>query len=259
MPRVEASADRYQYNTMRENTNEILNNDKEMEIDLAELMRQWFTHIKLVLLIAILCAVGTGLYTHYFVTPIYEATAKLYILSSEDSVLKLTDLQIGSYLAKDYVEVFKTWEVHEMVISKLNLPYTYKQMQSMLTVSNPSDTRILYITVRLPDAHEAMEIANEYATIATEFISQSLSTEEPNTLSLALEPTDPISPNMTRNTFIGFIFGLFLIVGIVTIRYLRDDKIRTTDDIWKSANLFVLAAVPSVGTNVVKKQKQKAA
>ena len=56
------------------------------------------------------------------------------------------DLQIGAYLTSDYTEVFKTWEVHEMVIEDLQLPYSYEQMQSLITVSNPEDTRILNTT-----------------------------------------------------------------------------------------------------------------
>lgn len=56
----------------------------------------------------------------------------------------MADLQLGTALTSDYQEVFKTWEVHEMVIEELGLPYSYKEMQSMLTVSNPEDTRVLY-------------------------------------------------------------------------------------------------------------------
>lgn len=74
----------------------------------------------------------------------------------------MADLQLGTALTSDYQEVFKTWEVHEMVIEELGLPYSYKEMQSMLTVSNPEDTRVLYITVTYPDAKMAAEIANSY-------------------------------------------------------------------------------------------------
>ena len=47
-----------------------------------------------------------------------------------------------------------------MVIEELGLPYSCQQMQSMLTISNPEDTRILYITVTHPDAKMAADIAN---------------------------------------------------------------------------------------------------
>lgn len=104
----------------------------------------------------------------------YSATSKLYIVNRDSSGVKIADLQLGTALTLDYQEVFKTWEVHEMVIEELDLPYSYQQMQSMLTISNPEDTRILYITVTHPDAKMAADIANAYAKAAKEFINNTM-------------------------------------------------------------------------------------
>ena len=93
--------------------------EHDAEIDLVELLFQWLEHIKFIILFAVIGALASAFYTFFLVTPIYEATAKLYVLNSGDSALNLSDLQIGSYLASDYVEVFKTWEVHESVIRNL--------------------------------------------------------------------------------------------------------------------------------------------
>jgi capsular polysaccharide biosynthesis protein len=258
MARVVTFADRYRNNTMRENSNTIINEKGETEIDLIELMRQLLAHIRLILFVTILCTAIAGLYTFYYITPIYESTAKLYVLSSGDSAINLSDLQIGAYLANDYIEVFKTWEVHEMVINNLGLPYTYAHMQGMLTITNPSNTRILYITVKSPDAHEAMEIANEYASVAIQFISQTMSTDKPNIMSKALEPAYPTTPSKTRNILIGFMLGLLISVGIITLRYIMDDKIKTMDDIRKYSNLSVLAVVPKLErTQINSSEKQR--
>ena len=144
-----------------------------------------------------------------------------------------------------------------MVIRNLDLPYTYAQMQNMLTIMNPSDMRILYITVKSPNAREAMEIANEYAIVAMQFISKTMSTEEPNTMSKALQPANPITPNKTRSILIGFMLGLFIAIGLITLRYIMDDKIKTTDDIRKYANLSVLAVVPTLERKQVKNRDAK--
>ena len=73
----------------------------------------------------------------FILTPKYEATAKLYVMSRTDSAVNISDLQIGSYLTSDYQEVFKTWEVHEQVLQNLGLDYDYEQLEEMLTVTNP--------------------------------------------------------------------------------------------------------------------------
>ena len=58
----------------------------------------------------------------------YTATSKLYVVNTKDSAINLSDLQIGNYLASDYTEVFSNWHVHEMVLQRLGLDYTYSQL-----------------------------------------------------------------------------------------------------------------------------------
>ena len=70
---------------------------------------------------------------------------QIYVLSRRDSAINMSDLQIGTALTSDYIKVFQMWEVHEAVISNLDLPYSYSKMKSMLSVVNASDTRMLDI------------------------------------------------------------------------------------------------------------------
>lgn len=223
--------------------------EAENEIDGIDLLFRLLEHIRFIILMAILGALLSATYTLFLVTPIYEATSKLYVLSSNDSALNLADLQIGAYLASDYIEVFKTWEVHEMVISNLGLHYSYTQIQSMLTIENPTDTRILYITVKSSNPSEAAAIANEYASVALKYIASTMATEEPNIMSVALEPTNPTSPNKATNIMLGFVIGLLIALGWITLRFVMDDKIKTVDDIRKYAGLPTLAVVPTFDAN----------
>ena len=218
--------------------------EAETEIDLLELFFRLIENWKLILATAIAGAVVMGVVSFFFITPMYEATSKLYILNSSDSAINLSDLQIGSYLTKDYQEVFKTWEVHERVIQNLGLEYTYDQLNKVLSVSNPSDTRILYITAKTADPQLSTAIANEYATVARQYISDMMATDEPNIISIALRPTKPVSPNKTLNVMIGFMMGAFLMAGIITIRFIMDDKVKTADDITKYLDMPTLAIVP---------------
>lgn len=223
--------------------------NEETEIDLKELLSSFLSHLVLILFLAILGAAITTVYTYHFVTPMYEATSKLYVLNSSDSAINLADLQIGTYLANDYIEVFKTWEVHEMVLKDLDLHYSYSYMQHMLEVENPKDTRILTITVKSPDPKEAAAIANEYANVAIKFIAGTMATEEPNVMSVALVPTAPASPSITRNSLLGFIAGLALGLISVTIRFMKDDKIKTSEDVMRYTGMAVLAVVPVIVIN----------
>ena len=212
--------------------------------ELLELFYLVLSRFKYILLAAVLSAILFGVYAFCFVQPVYSSTAKLYIMGQNSSSI-LADLQIGSYLTMDYQEVFKTWEVHEMVRKQLNLPYTYKEMQSMLTVSNPSDTRVLYITVKNEDPQEATDIANAYAESAKKFILETMDSEEPSTFSLALVPGSASGRSRTSYIVIGLFLGTFAAIGIIVLKALLDNRPKTPDDIAKSADIPTLAIVPS--------------
>lgn len=218
----------------------------ETEIDLMELFFVLLENLKWIIVAAVLGAALMGVYSFFIATPQYESTAKLYVLNAKDSVVNLSDLQIGSSLTSDYLEVFKTWEVHERVIGNLSLPYTYNEIQKKIRLTNPASTRILYITATSSDPSEAALIANEYAAVAREYISETMSTDAPNVLSTALKPTIPVSPNKTQNVLIGGVLGGILAVAVIVIRMLLDDKIKTTDDIQRYAGMPTLAVVPLV-------------
>lgn len=223
------------------------NVEEEREIDLIELGYELIDKLKYIIIAAVVGLLISGVYTFFIATPIYEAVAKLYVLNSGDSVVNLADLQLGNYLASDYTEVFKTWEVNEMVRTNLGLDYTYEELEDMVSISNPQDTRILYINVQSPDPNEAMTMANEYGKVVSDYVSQIMATERPNTLSAAILPTKPISPKKTQNLIIGLLIGLVVSVGIIVVRFLLDDTVKSADDIMKYTGMNVLAIVPLEG------------
>lgn len=227
-------------------------------IDLIELMYRLLGRWKLIVCSALLFAVTAGVYTTFFVTPMYQATSTIYVLSRSDSAINMADLQIGTALTSDYIKVFKMWEVHEEVISNLGLPYSYSQMRSMLSVVNESDTRMLDITFTSPSADEAASVANEYAKVASQYIADTMSTDKPNMMSAALVPSNPVSPNKTKNTMLGFMLGAVLACGIVTVQMIMDDKYKTAEDIRKYTGLATLAIVPIEDVNAERKKAKSA-
>ena len=220
------------------------NDNNELEIDLIELLLRLLERWKSIVAGALVGAVIMGVYSFMFATPIYEATSKLYVLSASDSAINLSDLQIGSYLTKDYTEVFDTWEVHEIVRQNLGLSIDREKLSKMLTVSNPNDTRVLAMTVSNPDPALAAAIANEYASVAKQYISATMKTDEPTDFSEALVPEAPVSPQKARNVALGFILGAFVVCALVVVQFLLDDKIKTSEDIRKYIGIPTLAIIP---------------
>ena len=218
--------------------------DTGYEIDLLELFYRLLASWKSIVLMSVIGAAAALAFTVFFITPKYKATSTIYVLARKDSAINISDLQIGTALTQDYVKVFDIWEVHEQVISQLDLPYSYSALKSMLSVTNPSGTRMLDISVTSTDPQMAADIANAYARVSCDFIAETMSTDKPNIVSVALVPTNPVSPSKTKNTMIGFMLGFLLAAGIVTIQMLLDDKIRNAEDIRKYTGLTNLAIIP---------------
>lgn len=217
--------------------------DTEVEIDLAELFLRLLDKWYIIVAAALVGTLISGVWTFFFVTPQYEATTKLYILNPEDSAINLSSLQLGTQLANDYTHVFSNWHVHEMVAEKLDLDYSYKAMERMVRVNNPSSTRLIEITVTSPDPQEAQLMANTYGTVAREFIAKVMKTVEPSVFQEARLPVSPVSPSKARNLILGFLIGAILAVGVITVLFVLDDKVRTSDDITKLLGLPTLGVV----------------
>ena len=231
--------------------------DQEITIDLVDLFYRLLDSWKLIVCLALVFAIAAGVYTFYFVTPMYRATSIIYVLSPE-SIVNLSSLQLGNALTSDYIKVFDMWEVHEEVISNLNLDYSYSQIKKMLSITNTNNTRMLDISVTSASPAEAATIANEYAKVASEYIHETMAVDKPSIMSVALEPANPISPNKVRNITVGFAIGAILAAAIVTFRYVMDDKLKTAEDIRNFTGLVTLAVVPiEDGQNADIKAKQK--
>lgn len=141
----------------------------EMEIDLLALLLAMKKKLGIILLAGIIGFGVMFLYTRYLVTPLYSATAMMYVLpdnSSNNYNSTLSDMQVGQQLTKDYASMITSRTFAEEVIKKLNLDTDYKTLLEYVTVNNPSDSRILQVTVSHPDPKTAMDIANEVAEVA---------------------------------------------------------------------------------------------
>ena len=214
------------------------------EIDIAELFFRLLSSWKLILCLALVGAIAMGVYATYFITPTYSATAVIYVLNRSDSVINMSDLQLGTALTNDYIRVFSLWEVNAQVIEKLNLPYSYSTAKGMVSVSNPSSTRMLDITVTNSDPQRAADMANAYAEVAAEYIANNMGAEKPSIMSTALTPTNPTNSGKTKRIAVGFVLGAVLACGIVFLSMMLDDKYKTADDISKYTGLPTLATIP---------------
>ena len=231
---------------MNENGYGLLPTEEEnMEIDLMDLFSWYLTKWPIILGGLVAGAIIAGLFTFFMITPNYTATSKLYVVSSStDSVVDLTDLNIGTSLSADYAELLKVRPILEEIIEQKKLPYTYEQLLGMTNISTIAETRILVINVTSTSPKEAKTIANSLAKIAVKEIPRLMDTAKPNIAEEAIVPEHKSSPSLTKNTLIGGLLGMLLVMGIFTVIYLMDDTLNTAEDVEKVFGVMPLTVIP---------------
>ena len=223
---------------MPQETNEI------DEIDLVELFFELLAHWKMIAASTILTGTIAALVSLFLMTPLYESTSALYVLSKSTSITSLADVQLGTNLANDYVVVSTGRPVLEQVIKNLDLNLTYEQLKSMIQVNNPSNSRILEITVTDSNPKTAKLIADETAEVISAFIAEKMDQDPPTIIQRGYSDGNPVSPHKTKNTMLGALAGMIIACGIVILSFLLNDTIVTEDDITKKLGLNVLGVIP---------------
>ena len=203
--------------------------------------------LKILILFLILGGLIAGSVTRFLITPQYTGTSMIFILTKTTSVTSLADIQLGSELTTDFVMLVTSRPTLERVIDELDLTEEPKDLQEMITVSNPADTRILQIDVSNPDPQLAADISNALADATADAVADIMSTDRPSIVEEAVVPEAPSSPSLMKNAMLGAMAGLFLAMAIVILRFLMDDTIKTEDDVAKYLNLNTLAALPVDG------------
>lgn len=218
---------------------------EENEIDLLELFYVVLHKWKMIVLSLLLNGACGCLISIFLITPQYESTSVLYVLSKSTSITSLADIQMGSSLTNDYVEVVTSRPIIEQVIQNLGLTdETYESLKDKVSIDNPANTRLLKITVRDPQADVAKAIADELADVSKSFISIKMDQAAPTVTQYGYADGEPVTPNTVKNTVLGALIGAVLAIGVVIVSYLLNDTIMTTDDIEKKLGMTVLASIP---------------
>lgn len=215
------------------------------EIDLVALFYLLWGHMLQIIACVIVGGAAAFAYTYFMVTPLYQATSKMYVASATyNSIVDIYDMQLGSQLALDYEQLIRSRPLMEDVAEALELDVSPNAISSMVSIYNPEETRIITITVTCPDPQLAADLANEIAYQASIYLPRIMESPAPNIYEDALVPTKKSSPSYSRNTLLGAMLVAVVYCGILVVRYLMDDSFTTPEDISRYFGVQPLAVIP---------------
>ncbi len=220
-----------------------------IEINVIQLLKALWAKKVLILLVAIVAGAVSFAYSSFVVKPEYRSTTRIYVVNrnqSDKPGLTNQDLQAGTYLVKDYREIILSQDVLEKVVSDLGLTINAKTLAKKVQVTVPADTRIVSISVSDHRPDEASRIANALREVAAQKIIAVTRVSDVTTLEEARPATGPSSPNIRRNTLMGIGAGAGLVIVVVLLVELLDDRVKRPEDIEDVMKISLLGVIPDM-------------
>ena len=220
-----------------------------LEIDVFQLFRTLWKRKLVILLVAIITSSVAFAYSTFVIKPEFTSTTRIYVVNrnqGEKSGLTNQDLQAGSYLVKDYREIILSQDVLEKVVTDLGLTIDAKALAKKVQVTVPADTRIVSISVSDYKPDEASRIANALREVAAQKIITVTRVSDVTTLEEARPAIAPSSPNIRRNTVIGVGLGAGLVIVVVLLIELFDDRVKRPEDIEDVMEISLLGVIPNL-------------
>lgn len=200
-------------------------------------------HIKLIILITVIATLLAYIYTAFYVTPIYSASAIIQVsnydysqlATEEETTLNrvyVSDLTSSATLA-DYCTVLF-----------LNSPIMSEILEGCsLNITSENETNFLRVTVSSNDPQKAAEVANSVTKAAPDLFLEYYKAGRIDTLRPADVPKTPSSPNVRTNVLLGFGGGLIIAVLLSLFLDLIDTTIKPDDDLFKIYGIPVFAEI----------------
>lgn len=223
--------------------------NQAVEIDVFAMLKTLWKRKFSIILVALVFAIAAFGYSAFLAKKEYQSTSRIYVVSrqnQDNNALTNSDLQAGSYLVKDYREIILSQNVLTQAIEELKLDMTPAELSKKISVSVPTDTRILSITAKDGDPKEAARIANGLRNVAAEKIISVTKVSDVTTLDEAEVPQLPSSPNIRRNVLLGFVAGAGLMVVLLVVVEVLDDRVKRPEDIEELMGLTLLGIVPDI-------------
>ena len=224
----------------------------EETIDISALWLIIKNKLNIIVVVALLVTMISGIVTFFFMEPKYTSTVAVFIndvRTTNSGGLEnqtINDLNMYQKLVETYSEITKSRTVAEDVIAELDLDLSVGEVQGMISSSTKGNTQFLNISVTSSDRELSYKIANQMA-LSLKTVSKELrGADIVQTLDAANIPNSPSSPNLKMNLVIGFMLGLMIsLFGVFILEFL-DQTIKNPSNIVDDCDMPFLGSLPHV-------------
>lgn len=214
---------------------------------LLELLTLLRKHLKLVIMLPIVCMVAMGLASVLMMSDTYTATTDMYVLASSEgsnsSSALSSDLSASQMLTNDVATLLQSDRVMSDAAEQLGLP---NLRGYNITVTSESTTRVITLQVTSSDAQGSANVANALADCVSNVAQEVMNVESVNVIDEAPTPEAPSGPNRMLYVAVAAMAGLFAAVAIVVLMDVIDTRVRSAEDVEELLELPVIGRIPEM-------------
>lgn len=204
----------------------------EEEISLVEQFDILKKHLGLIVVTTLATTIIVALYTFFLVTPMYQSSTEMIVTHSQDNTTQSftqADINTSISLINTYEDIIRNDVILDPVIDELDLNLSTGALRESITVQSDASSQVFSIQAQSENPYEAADIANTTAEIFQEEIYDIMNVDNVTVISTAVPNTNPASPNNLLNIVIGFLLGAMLGIGLVFLRELTDNTVKSAE------------------------------
>jgi len=223
-----------------------VDNEENEVIDLTEILSAVRQHLLELIFVTLVAALVGFTASKFLMNPKYDSSALMIVNTRQDVNANVTSDQINSAtkLVSTYSIIIKSDTVLQQVIDNLGLNLTYAKLNKRVTVAAVDDTQVMKITVQSDSPEWARQVCEQIITVAPDVIKEAVEAGSVKVISNPSLATEPVSPNIKMNTMLAAAVGFVLVIGIIVLQVLLDNKINTEEDVTKYLDMTVLGVIP---------------
>ena len=222
----------------------------KFEIDIKGLIFFVLRKSVYIILSIVICA-GAGYMYANSLTPLFTASASLYVNNFSENVqeqvkkINGSDVATAKSLVSTYLEFLKSSKVLDEVSNQLGNKYSTEQIRSMMSANAMNETEIFQINITNPDKSVATEIVNALAEKAPQIIQGYIKGSSVEVVDYAKEPWAKSFPSFKKYIMLGGVAGGAVSFVIVVLIFLFNSKISSREDIEKLFTAPVIGEIPN--------------
>lgn len=211
---------------------------------LLELFQLFKKHLKLVIILPVVCAIVMGIASFAMMDNTYTATTSMYILAKTDGgQMSYNDLSASQMLSYDIATLLDSNSVKSGAAKDLGLSDLddYK-----IAVSSETTTRVITLSVTGTDAKETAKVARAMANSVSTVAQNVGAAQSINVVDEAKTPESPSGPKRLLYVAVAFLAGVFIAIAYVVLADILNMRIRGAEEAEELLGIPVVGRIPAM-------------